>query len=555
MIRRSGSGRAVTVLMAAALSAGLLLSGCGAKEETKETTMASAETEASADSSEASEAEEEGTAASGTSEASDTETEELSVLHPYVERQQKADYDYEGSLLASTEYDIIGLHDEAKELNALSEALTAYNEERGQIAAITQDTLLEIAMEDAEESDSFYGYQSISGIEIKRADGRVFSFTDNFYDYTGGAHGNGGTTGISFDSKTGERLELSDLVSDKDALKDYVIAELETRYGADGGLFEGWQDTVRNDIDEVPYAEVEGLEDAEGNMTVEFALSASGLEIYFQPYEIGPYALGTITVEVPYTEESLGFSEAYLPLSEQSVWRLEPYEELSLDVDGDGTKEAVGLGFEVQEDESQSTYTVYVTDGEETFSVNGVCGYGMDDAYILRSAGGSYMLYGDCRSDNDWHYLSMVDLTALAGGEVQDQAPAEYYEAFYDNVPVSADSFYLSTRGSLISTVPERREHCVGQNGFPEALQDDFIIDELELTAKNDIKATDEDGNETEVPNGTTVKVVSTDEASYIVAELPDGKRVKIEINGESWPHTIGGTDIEDCFEGLIFAG
>ena len=95
----------------------------------------------------------------------------------------------------------------------------------------------------------------------------------------------------------------------------------------------------------------------------------------------------------------------------------------------------------------------------------------------------------------------------------------------------------------------------MGQNGFPEALQDDFIIDELELTAKNDIKATDEDGNETEVPNGTTVKVVSTDEASYIVAELPDGKRVKIEINGESWPHTIGGTDIEDCFEGLIFAG
>ncbi len=561
MIKKTGNTvRSCAAVLAAVMMTGALISGCGGSDKAAETTAAetaAAQTETEASESGAQDTEASETADKETSEAAEAQSE-ISVLHPFVKREVKSEYDDEGDLLASTEYDAIGIHDEGEGLDALSEALSAYNRQREQNAAITQDTLAEIAREDAEESEDFYGYQSISGIDIKRADGRVLSFTDSFYEYTGGAHGNGGTTGISFDAKTGEKLDLSDLISDKDALKDYVMAELEARYGADGGLFDGWQDTVRNDIDEVPYAETEGFEDAEGNMSAEFALSASGLEIYFQPYEIGPYALGTVTVEIPYTEESIGFNEAYLPLEEQSVWELEAYIELPLDVDGDEEDETIGLSFQAQEDQSQSTYTLYVTDGEETSSVNGVCGYGMDRSYILKKPEGGYVFYGDCRSDNDWHYLTMVDLDELMDGAYADgsKTPAEYYEAFYGNVPVSAESFYLETRGSLISTVPERREHCVAGNGLPEALQDDFIIDELVLTTKNDIKGKTGSGEEYIIPTGTEVDVVSTDESSYIIVEIPEsGELVRIGICGEDWPHTIGGTDIADCFDGLIFAG
>ena len=30
---------------------------------------------------------------------------------------------------------------------------------------------------------------------------------------------------------------------------------------------------------------------------------------------------------------------------------------------------------------------------------------------------------------------------------------------------------------------------------------------------------------------------------------------VKVEIDGAEWPHTIDGVDIQEYFEGLIFAG
>ena len=280
MIKKTGNTvRSCAAVLAAVMMTGALISGCGGSDKAAETTAAetaAAQTETEASESGAQDTEASETADKETSEAAEAQSE-ISVLHPFVKREVKSEYDDEGDLLASTEYDAIGIHDEGEGLDALSEALSAYNRQREQNAAITQDTLAEIAREDAEESEDFYGYQSISGIDIKRADGRVLSFTDSFYEYTGGVHGNGGTTGISFDAKTGERLDLSDLISDKDALKDYVMAELEARYGADGGLFDGWQDTVRNDIDEVPYAETEGFEDAEGKTNL--SLSSVGGEI------------------------------------------------------------------------------------------------------------------------------------------------------------------------------------------------------------------------------------------------------------------------------------
>ena len=549
--KRLRVGALAPALIMAVLSAGLLLAGCsGNTSETETAAETAAETQSSeadgaGETEEPAREEAAADAGAGTSEA---ENSEDGPLHPVIKSRTESEYDEDGSLLCSVSWQEPGIRDEGHE--ELRAALEAYAASRAESAAAAHDELL-LAAEEGKavmEEGAFYGYTSDSSIEFLRADDKVLSFSDTTYSFTGGAHGNGGSEQRVYDVRTGEELGLSDVVADKAALEAFVVDYLEENYGSEDMLLEGWEDAVAA-------AFSEGLKHS-------FGLTPEGIRISFDPYEIGPWALGTVTVDVPYTAEGIGFNADYMPAGEQTVWSIEPYEDIALDVDGDGTKESVGISFQVQEDQSQSTYTLYVAsgEGEDIASINGVCGYGMEKAYIMKAPDGSYEFYGECRSDNDWRYLTMADLTELwtsrADGEAK--APSEYYESFYDNVPTSADSFYLSTRGSLISTVSISREHRVGESGFPEAVQEDFLFDGLELTAKQDVPGTsvDDDTEEIIIPSGTVLRAVSTDEYSYVIFELAGtGEMVKVAINGESRPHTAGDVDIEQCFEGLIFAG
>ena len=45
-------------------------------------------------------------------------------------------------------------------------------------------------------------------------DERVISLIERNSEYTGGAHGSWGSSGITFDAENGEILELSDLLTD-----------------------------------------------------------------------------------------------------------------------------------------------------------------------------------------------------------------------------------------------------------------------------------------------------------------------------------------------------
>ena len=585
-----------TVLLAVVFAA-LMLSACGgsggkgesaAAEASQtqgaasdtETDKASTDTEALDDTEDAASEADYGTegsdkAASGAMEGQD----EGLALHVALKSHVFSEYDEEDmGLLYSLSYEEPYIRDEGYE--ELKASLEKRASERFKRIEIEREQLMSAAKAGKElsSSDGFFGYTSEGSINVLRADSRVLSFMTEAYSYTGGAHGNGGVTAEVYDTKSGKRLGVSDVIADKAGLESYITAKLEEDYGSQDMLFEGWEQWVHDEIAELPY-EAEPIEAMEGDdymgvsasnephdtsaeplaMGLDFALTPEGMRVYFSPYEIGPWALGTITVDIPYTEEGLGFNEAYLPLAEQTVWPLEAYEELELDVDEDGLKEQIGLSFQAQEDQSQSTYTLFVTDGEDTASLNGVCGYGMDKAYIMKEPEGGYVFYGECKSNNDWRYLSMADITEMweERSEVAAAEPSEYYESFYDNVPVSAESFYLSTRGSLLSTVSISREHRVGTDGFPEAVQEDFLYDDFELTAKQDIKGTEvSSGEAAEISAGAKLRAVSTDEASYAVLEdMESGARIRVGIDGSDWPHTIDGTDIEELFDGLIFAG
>ena len=552
------------VLLAAAVA--LMLSACSGSGTEAESSLAETKAESSLAASEVREtAKEAGNSSDSEYKASDTRTEDdevqdpgIRVLYPYLETQYDQEYDAQGQLLASVSYQTIKLYDETGSLGALNAALDEWNAARAEEADVEFKALLEIASAASllSSAEFFNGYQSQSSIEIMRADSSLLSFIETVYSFTGGAHGNAGLSCANYDSETGRKLELTDVVSDTEALADYIIEHMGDGAFDVQGLFEDWQDIVRAEItDGTENAFTEESAAADESAKLKFVLTEDSLRAYFVPYEIGPWALGTVTVDVPYTVKEIGFNEAYISGTEQTVWRLDPYTELRLDINSDGVDEVIELSYQTTEDQNQFAYKLFVGEGQseeiEGSSVSGSCGYGIQQAYIMKTPEDGYVFYGECLSDNDWRYLTIIDISDMSEAE-----PVEYYEAFYDNVPVSSGSFYLSTRGDLISTCMLRREHKAGANGLPLAVQEDFYVNDLLLTSKIEVRGTDtKTGSELVIPVDTDLRVVSSDEFEHVVVELEDGRQAELTIDADEWPHRINGTDIEECFEGVYFAG
>ena len=57
------------------------------------------------------------------------------------------------------------------------------------------------------------------------------------------------------------------------------------------------------------------------------------------------------------------------------------------------------------------------------------------------------------------------------------------------------------------------------------------------------------------IPAKTALTALRTDNESLFDLSLQDGRIARVEVSGESFPHTIGGEDIEEIFDGIQFAG
>ena len=66
------------------------------------------------------------------------------------------------------------------------------------------------------------GYILSGEIRVLRADSRIVSFWDMDSSYVGGAHGSYYAHGVNFDPASGKRLALSDVVTDLEAVYQYV---------------------------------------------------------------------------------------------------------------------------------------------------------------------------------------------------------------------------------------------------------------------------------------------------------------------------------------------
>ena len=139
----------------------------------------------------------------------------------------------------------------------------------------------------------------------------------------------------------------------------------------------------------------------------------------------------------------------------------------------------------------------------------------------------------------------------------------EIQESFADTALLNPDEFYLGNRIYTISTLGIEGRYTLGNNGMPKLLENYYnITTPIRLTTKIDIKGKNIDGTngkelgDYNISKGTLLVPVGTDNETFTDYTTSDGVIVRIPMQGgEEYGFTIEGKNIEDVFDGTIFAG
>lgn len=203
----------------------------------------------------------------------------------------------------SVEYPVKGLKKNTLEMIRRQIANAAFHpaEPSGDIAAAAAVYIDSLAKEYRETNEELWE-DVIKDNEQGKNGGTWLSWTDNVTgyfsggheglisyvvehdSYTGGAHGLGQLDAIVLDLRDGSAVNESDLFADgyEESLSERLSTHLPEAFD-----------------DEESY---EGLFVKQIAPNGNFMVSEDGVTYIYQPYEIGPYSLGTISVTVPWTE-------------------------------------------------------------------------------------------------------------------------------------------------------------------------------------------------------------------------------------------------------------
>lgn len=154
-------------------------------------------------------------------------------------------------------------------------------------------------------TDYFYSFSNYQQLGVARHDEAVVSLIVLSSLYSGGSHPNSVQVAYNLDIENQRILRLEDVIDPEgtDALAALVRAGVDEKFTViDGGngLFEDYADTIDNSM-------------VYGSMTPYWYLNDKGLVIFYNQYELGPYAAGIIKVELPYTKLGGILMKEYFP--------------------------------------------------------------------------------------------------------------------------------------------------------------------------------------------------------------------------------------------------
>ena len=406
---------------------------------------------------------------------------------------------------------------------------------------------------------------------VLRADNVLFSFIETNENYYGGAHGMYSVAGYAFDVETGKNLSFTDIVVDETKIRDLIAEKLDEEYG------------------DIFFDDIYTLIDQYDFNSLCWSISYFDVTLYFNPYDLGPYASGSQQVVLPFSEYADLFDEKYLSVPEQFVTQLSEYEQFCMDVNGDGKNEDIGLSSKYLEDDCLSV--LISVDGKETDSDS--WSYRID-TYLIKVQNKVY-LYLFEHHENDYVTLKVYDFAKedfVENDNANLYIPEKSNFEERDNIsfcestgPVFSNpgKVRMASRLETLSTYQGTKEYHVNESGML-VTDDDYYDVEVSFLIKTleDIPCqivSGEEMNTSEsgtIPAGTFVKIISATEDKVFVVEAvgyaPDENNDMygfyeddntkynteeifcIQLD-EEFGNTLNGRDVWELFDGLMYAG
>lgn len=464
---------------------------------------------------------------------------------------------------------------------ALSQALEAYNEEAYQKAVENYDRLKAYADEmDAETLRSYYGLTTEDKGMIMRADTQIVSIRNDEYWFGGGPHPDSSYHTENFDTMTGKRLAVADIMTDSAVFPDLIYDRLDENYLVDAEAFGDVKGYLQN-LD---------LTDPEA---VSWTADYEGVTVYFSTYELGgSYAAGPQMVRFDYDEGI--FKDGLTTVPDSYVMPIKPWETVTVDVDGDGDKEELSVS-SLSSDDGYHTMWEVSRDG----TMVRIDGGFEAKAYLVR-ANESYYLYLFVGMEDDANAIHVIDLKTMSRddekvlhaniadkGYFSEERGEDYYWSVTSCVFLDPSHFSLSNRLDVLSTQNGSRTYYIDDAGYPATDSPWLDLDgTFVLTAKKDVVCdmVDADGNveaEGLIPATMMLSFVRSDGESWADFQAVDESETTVSGSGDyalrtlnaprtldkdqpifrvyvdtsDWPHKVNGEDEEASFANIRYAG
>ena len=400
-----------------------------------------------------------------------------------------------------------------------------------------------------------YYYSSFQSYNVMRADSQVISLRSYNNDYAGGIHGDYAYYGTTFDTMTGEELKIQDIVADMPSFRHQVTKDIDKylQENYSDGLFEDYQDTVEQIWD--------------GEEGFNWYLNESGIMVTFNPYVVGPYAMGAVTVPLPYSSYASFLNPNYttpetIPagngeLMEETVTKIRTsrleggtqvnYGDLNVYMDQKNEYGGGTLTIELNEQKEQTEYFDRLCDSQILYLEDGrvfvllVADHASDDYELFLYEVTDGKLKMTDQQDN----LFLGDGSVFAGGRKNGMLMLKKNVNVFGSYQCSM-TYSIGDDGKL---VPDEEFFQVDTDNYPYSVL--TVTRELPVSAN---------GGQTTLQTGTQICITGTNDAGIALFETTDGK-VSGEIHytepeGDSeFYHKINGITEDQYFESIPYAG
>jgi len=303
-------------------------------------------------------------------------------------------------------------------------------------------------------------------------------------------------------------------------------------------------------------------------------MDRTGIHVMFNPYMIAPYATGAPHIFLGFSQYPDLFTDAFRAQQGSWVFQVSDWLDNEIDLTGEGVYQRFVI--EEDTDEYGTTRNLTVHFGSSSATAADLYCYDITPL-IMHTADGRSYLYVDAVTDNDYHMLTVFDLTGSSVQWTGNESGG--FGMLYDNIrqaslftlPLKPEYFYINDRIQFLSTFTGRRPWQLGTDGMPvpagTAWYTAWSGSAVMLRVIRDIPVTlidascmDQDaeemtGKEGYLHPGEYVSIWRSDGDSMIDVKRTDGSAARIYIDSTGWPRTINGEDENSYFERLYYAG